>query len=291
MRRALQATVVTFVLTWLMMLFFYFAGDLDPVVWLGLLWIPGLVAVVFAWVDGVPLKIFRRPDRTYLCAALEGIALVVLAISFGGYIAVQTLGSDLLELGGSHFSAVIFQTIPVVIPPEIRGLEELYFTGITILVATVFVFINGTTVRMIFTLGQELMWRGYLWEKLKTLGKGKASLLIGLISGLWYAPITVVLAYPYLEHPLFVFMLTVATAVALSPILTDFRIRGEAIMAPAAFHASASAAAGVVFALLQGASLPAIAVAYSAAVGLVAIVGYLHWRTPDFLLTKNDFIC
>ena len=39
-----------------------------------------------------------------------------------------------------------------------------------------------------FALGEELGWRGYLLAKLAPIGLGRASILIGIIWGVWHAP-------------------------------------------------------------------------------------------------------
>ncbi len=42
---------------------------------------------------------------------------------------------------------------------------------------------------MLFALGEEIGWRGYLLPKLSGLGPVRAALLAGLLHGLWHLPI------------------------------------------------------------------------------------------------------
>lgn len=49
--------------------------------------------------------------------------------------------------------------------------------------------------------GEEYGWRGYLQSQLLPLGKLRAMILIGLIWGLWHAPV-ILMGYNYPQHPL-----------------------------------------------------------------------------------------
>jgi len=51
--------------------------------------------------------------------------------------------------------------------------------------------VMGPAVNGIFGFGEELGWRGYLLPKLMPLGKWKAYTLVGIIWGLWHAPLIV----------------------------------------------------------------------------------------------------
>lgn len=47
----------------------------------------------------------------------------------------------------------------------------------------------GPFINLIFGLGEEIGWRGFLLPRLMGLGKHKAYILLGLIWGLWHAPL------------------------------------------------------------------------------------------------------
>ncbi len=59
----------------------------------------------------------------------------------------------------------------------------------------------GPTINGIFGFGEELGWRGYLLPKLMPFGRLKAYTLVGIIWGLWHAPLIVV-GFNYPGHPL-----------------------------------------------------------------------------------------
>jgi len=58
----------------------------------------------------------------------------------------------------------------------------------------------GPTINGIFGFGEEFGWRGYLLPKLMPLGKLKAYTLLGVIWGLWHAPLIVV-GFNYPGYP------------------------------------------------------------------------------------------
>ena len=59
----------------------------------------------------------------------------------------------------------------------------------------------GPAINGIFGFGEELGWRGYLLPKLMPLGKLKAYTIVGVIWGLWHAPLIVV-GFNYPGYPL-----------------------------------------------------------------------------------------
>ncbi|MGO9482352.1 MAG: CPBP family intramembrane glutamic endopeptidase [Candidatus Kryptoniota bacterium] len=59
----------------------------------------------------------------------------------------------------------------------------------------------GPTINGIFGFGEEFGWRGYLLPKLMSLGKLKAYTIVGIIWGLWHAPI-ILIGFNYPGYPL-----------------------------------------------------------------------------------------
>ena len=54
----------------------------------------------------------------------------------------------------------------------------------------------GLTVNGLFAFGEEYGWRGVLADELRPLGLARASLLTGVLWGLWHAPI-IILGHNY----------------------------------------------------------------------------------------------
>jgi hypothetical protein len=59
----------------------------------------------------------------------------------------------------------------------------------------------GPFVNSILGMGEEWGWRGYLLPRLMPLGKWKAYLLLGVIWGLWHAPL-IVIGFNYPGYPI-----------------------------------------------------------------------------------------
>jgi uncharacterized protein len=79
-------------------------------------------------------------------------------------------------------------------------------------------------VNSIFGLGEELGWRGYLLPRLMPLGKGKAYLLLGIIWGLWHAPlITIGFAYP--GYPILGIVMMICLTTALGLFINELTLR------------------------------------------------------------------
>src|SRR5215203_3697188 len=91
----------------------------------------------------------------------------------------------------------------------------------------------------LFTFGEEYGWRGYLLPRLLPLGEIKASLLVGVIWGVWHLPLRLAgLNYPGVNIWLAIIVFTFVT-VALSFTYTWFFVASSgSVLIVAVFHAS-----------------------------------------------------
>ena len=97
---------------------------------------------------------------------------------------------------------------------------------------------------VILTISEELGWRGWLQPRLSGLGFWVQSLVIGVIWGVWHAPLILMgYNYPGLGWT-GVAVMTLFT-VLLTPYLALARERGGGVYAAGAFHGSINAVAGV----------------------------------------------
>jgi len=113
--------------------------------------------------------------------------------------------------------------------------------------------IAGLTINTIAAWGEEVGWRGYLHEKLRPLGFWPSSLIIGLIWGVWHAPV-ILLGHNYPDHPVLGVPLMIAFCVAMSPIIQCLREKGGSVVTAALFHGSINACAGLSIMIVSGAS-------------------------------------
>jgi uncharacterized protein len=105
----------------------------------------------------------------------------------------------------------------------------------TFLLAMVQGVIAGFTINLPFAFGEELGWRGLLLRETQQSGLLKSNLFIGVVWGLWHAPI-IVQGHNYPGHPIAgIFMMTLFTT-AMSFPMAYCRFRSKSILGPSAFH-------------------------------------------------------
>jgi len=198
-----------------------------------LMWIPGVIAILRARAEKIALPILIFPNQYFFYAAavalLIGAVTTVLSLPFGE---LRTP----MEMSKTFFSLhpVGFQ-IPR--PTSIGGGALLALASLV-----------ASSVYIIAALGEELFWRGYLWEKMKVRGFWKASLLIGAGWGLWHWPI-IVMGRHYPGFPLSGSLTMITFAIFASPLATYYRVRSKSVIGAAIFHAFMNISATAAFIL------------------------------------------
>ena len=186
------------------------------------MWVPGLVALAFARKEGVGLPLAFRPNRFWLFAWLFPVALTLLSLP--------------LSLPFAPWKGLAWAL------PE--GLPRIPEAALWALVLLQGLF-AGATVNLLAALGEELFWRGYLWEKLRERGFWPASLEIGFYWGLWHAPLVLLFGHNYPDHRLLGVGMMVLFTLALTPALLYAREKGGSLWAPALLHGTLNAVAGL----------------------------------------------
>jgi len=192
-----------------------------------------------------PLGISFKLNRWFLVAWLLPVI-----------IAFATLGVSLL-LPGVEYSpemAGIFEKFESVLTPEQfqqmkaqADASPLHPFWIGLLQGL----IAGITINAVAGFGEELGWRGFLQKELGYLGFWKSSIIIGLVWGIWHAPI-ILQGHNYPEHPQAgVFMMIIFTLL-LSPIFSYVRLRAKSVIAAAILHGSLNATIGLPLMVIKG---------------------------------------
>ncbi len=262
-----MALVLTFLSSYALAVLFYFSSKtlvMSLAFGIGVMWIPGAVAILFAKREGIKLQVFRGGGWSYLRAAVRASAICILALvlslPFGTYVGMQAIDGAL----GFHLNLS----------------EPLYSLTLGAILVTLSIVI-GMSVNMIATLGEELMWRGYLWEKWKHLGFRAASLRIGLLWGLWHLPLVVLLGLNYPGHPwIGMVMLTVGT-ITMTPLLLQYRVEGKPIGVCAAFHGTVNRWGPMALILFAQPNLLVVGVA-----GLIGLLSFALFSMPLLLKVK-----
>lgn len=104
----------------------------------------------------------------------------------------------------------------------------------------------GVLITMVFTFGEELGWRGYLLPRLAPSGGTTAAIIVGIIWGLWHAPLILVYGYEYNDpHSLLAVCMFVVFTIPLSIILAWLRFRSRSIWPAMLAHAVVNQAASL----------------------------------------------
>lgn len=229
---------------------------------LGVMWAPAIAHILTrlvtreGWAD-VGLRPNLRRGWPYWLAAwfLPGILTVIGMVAF-------------------------FALFPTFFDPSLSTVMALLPPGITIdpwvIVVAQFVqaMLIAPLINSFFTFGEEFGWRGYLQPKLMPLGGRRAILLVGVIWGLWHAPIIAMghnygLTYP--GAPWTGILMMVWVTVLFAVLLGWVTVRGGSVWPAVIGHAAINgiAALGVLF--VQGEPNPLVG---PLAVGVIGSLGF-----------------
>lgn len=111
--------------------------------------------------------------------------------------------------------------------------------------------IAGVTVNAIAGFGEELGWRGFLQKELIGLGFWRSSWLIGIIWGIWHAPL-ILQGHNYPQHPRQGVAMMIVWCTLLAPVFTFIRLKADSVIAAAVLHGSLNASAGLSFMVIAG---------------------------------------
>jgi uncharacterized protein len=174
----------------------------------GVMWVPAVAALItIRFVTHEKLKTtglsFGTSWKPYLATAV----LVPLAF------VVTYLITWLLGLGAPDWHLKSFYDLVAATGADMTKAPDptQLLLGFALLSCFASPFVNS-----LFGLGEELGWRGFLLPRLMPLGKWKAYLLLGVIWGLWHAPlITIGFAYPGYPILGILFMIFLTTALSI----------------------------------------------------------------------------
>jgi uncharacterized protein len=236
-------------------------GQLGPVVTLPTMLTPMIAALImrlFVSKEGVEgsLGLLRSP-KYYLAALLIPATFVTAVV-----LIVQALG-----LG------------------EFRWSEATWFVYLMLLVIALPV--------TLFTFGEEYGWRGYLLPRLLPLGEIRASVLLGVIWGLWHLPLILAgLNYPGVSIFLAIIVFTFVT-VALSFTYTWLYVASSgSVLVAAVFHASTNQFSDTFWVppLLSGANPFAPSLVSAVLITVLVVVVYKVFRRSVHVNDSERFV-
>ncbi len=158
----------------------------------GVMWVPAVATVLTIKLitrEGFAITNFRMGTlKPYLTSAL-----VIPACFMATYALTWLLG-----LGQPDWQLAGFRVLTTSTGAGTSTMSSSALILPAVFLASLFL---GPTVNGIFGFGEELGWRGYLLPKLMPLGKLKAYTIVGVIWGLWHAPLVIV-GFNYPGYPL-----------------------------------------------------------------------------------------
>ena len=229
------------------------------------MWAPGIAAIIATKVSGGSLADLnlRRlgPKRYYIWAWL---LFPVLSLLTG----VVTVLFGVAELDPA-FSMV---TESLTSLPESTPLTPTLILAIQIFAS----FSIAPLFNMLFALGEELGWRGFLLPRLLPLGQWKAILISNVIWGFWHAP-AIFQGHNYPGYPIAGIFMMVVFTVLLGIILSWQYLNTNSPWTPALAHGSINAVASLPLIFLVPGFDLAIGGTLASVMGWIPLAIFVLW--------------
>ena len=280
---------ITFLISWPLFLVPLLFQDMESTskqlmtqgLWAVAMWGPGIAAIITTvFIAKQPINNLRLntlgQKRFYLWAWLLPIGLTLIGGLITLLFGVAKLDLNFTMIRDAMASAASGNSVPA---EKVVAIQVLF-------ALTLAPFIN-----MLFALGEELGWRGFLLPHLMPLGQWKAILVSGIIWGVWHAPaIAQGLNYP--GYPVLGIFMMIIFCVLLGTILSWLYLNTRSPWAPALAHGSVNAVAGLpVLFLLPGfnMTLGGTLASISAWIGIILFIAWLVLtkRLPVMEQVKN----
>ena len=148
----------------------------------------------------------------------------------------------------------------------------------------------GVTINALFAFGEEVGWRGYLLKQFEGRSFLGTAVVIGIIWGLWHAPL-ILMGHNYPQHPQWGVLMMVVMCIPMSFIIQYFRVKSGSVIVAAIMHGTCNGVAGLTMVFL---SLDRYNDLIDGAAGLAGILAMLVVALCIFLFDRyvtRDRIC
>ena len=148
----------------------------------------------------------------------------------------------------------------------------------------------GATINGLFAFGEEVGWRGYLLKQFEGRSFLGTAVVIGIIWGLWHAPL-ILMGHNYPQHPQWGVLMMVVVCILMSFIIQYFRVKSGSVIVAAIMHGTCNGVAGLTMIFL---SLDKYNDLIDGSCGLAGILAMLVVALAIFLLDRyvtRDRIC
>ena len=247
-KKVLQFILLTFLISWSAALATYLAhityGSVPSLVIIAVCYMP---APAFATL--ILQKLIYRGTLTPYGFTLKNVSLRWLLVTTVGFAWFIVLGTFVvIGILGNVFGVALFGRIDFSEAAFLQQLtifsrgafgdvpQHLPIPPVAILLLSLLQgVIAGFTVNLPFTFGEELGWRGLLLRETQKSGFLRSNLFIGVVWGLWHAPI-IAQGHNYPGHPVAgILMMTLFTTTLSFP-MAYCRFKSRTILGPSALH-------------------------------------------------------
>jgi len=108
----------------------------------------------------------------------------------------------------------------------------------------------GVTINALFAFGEEVGWRGYLLKQFEGRSFLGTAVVIGIIWGLWHAPL-ILMGHNYPQHPQWGVLMMVVVCILMSFIIQYFRVKSGSVIVAAIMHGTCNGVAGLTMIFLS----------------------------------------
>ncbi len=183
----------------------------------GVMWVPAAATVLtvkFITHEGFAITNFRiGPLRPFLTSALVVPACFIVTYALTWFLG---LGQPDWQLADFHALMASLGVETSTMPSSALILPAVFLASVCL----------GPTINGVFGFGEEFGWRGYLLPKLMPLGRLKAYIVVGVIWGLWHAPLIVV-GFNYPGYPILGIVGMVAMTTAVGIYINELTLRNR----------------------------------------------------------------
>lgn len=253
------------------------AAQSTPALWLlAVMWIPGGIALLVSlFIEKTPLKDLRKQLALRVGSLGPYIITLILApaVFMFAYGLSWMFGMTSLDTTMSTLTSALGSETPVT--------QKTVFQ--TLLPLSIFL---GPIINFIFALGEELGWRGYLLPRLLQYGRIPAHLILGIIWGLWHAPL-IYAGFNYPGHPVTGIIMMCILSTAFGIFINEMTLHYRSTFLAAFIHAAVNAQGYGIWAWIfpdtdpiQGGGTGFLAIAVWLVTGAITVL-ILSKLTPD----------
>ncbi|MFO7586248.1 MAG: type II CAAX endopeptidase family protein [Anaerolineales bacterium] len=209
------------------------------------MWGPGIAAIL------VTLFVARQPFSTLRLNTLGPKRYYFWAWFLAPLMAVLTLAATVLLGTGTFDPNITMMRDALALSPQT---QELPSVEILLAIQLGFALTLAPFINILFAMGEELGWRGFLLPQLMPLGEWKALLLSGAIWGIWHAPAIALHGHNFPEQPYLGVLVMTIGCMLLGVLFGWLYLKTKSPWAPALAHGAfnAIAPAAIIFLKPEG---------------------------------------